>query len=468
MSGNINDSIPLLQPIYKPHPWRWYILTSLALFAFSHGINLLTFASVYRYASEYYQVTEIEINYISSIYFIGGVVGAPLGMYVMDTFSLREALWLGTILNFLGTSIRLLSAYLPMNIPYLGYVTAIIGQFTIALAQSYALISPAKLASVWFAENERVLANSIATLSGVLGNGASMLVSTAIVQSTGNLPILLIATTVLSFVAMAMTVFGVWKKKPTVPPSPSAEEGMKTLPGVKKLLRNWRFLFLCVVWMLQGGMGNSFLVLYPQFICPYGYSQLYAGIIGSIGILSGMIIGIFVGYFVDRTKWFEEVSKFTMGISILCSILILEVFRIPNQPYLVAFAEISYAIFAIIQIPVFMELAVEVTYPIAVATCSGILYTCGELFGSVLTFSAPYFGKQPDSKYIHISQCGVSVNTTVNSSIQGLDYTYFLYFTNALSIAVLIVYVFGFKPKYNRISAEREIKRQQQVEAQVM
>ena len=460
MDGIINESVHLLKQSYKPHPWRWYILATSSLFNLSHGINWLTFAAIFKYAAEYYNVTPIEINYIGIAFSIGAVVGAPFGMFVMDTFSLREALWLGTILNCIGTVIRVLSAYLPMTVPYLGYGVAMLGQFIIALAQPYGLYAPAKVAAVWFPDNERVLANSIVSMSGMMGNGASLLVSSLIVQSTDRLPILLILTAGLALVPLIMTVCGVWRKSPKVPPSPSAEKGLKTWPGVKRLLRNWRFLFMCLVLMIEFGVVNAITVLLPQFMCPFGYSQLYAGIIGGSTIFIGTIGGLFVGYFLDKTKQLEEVSKLSMCLTLLASILVMELFRIPNIKIPLALAYFMFGIFAIIQVPVFIELAIEVTYPVAVATCSGILYSSVQLMAGLFTFLAPYLGTQPDPKYREISECEVATNSTISSRVQGVDYIYFYYFTIGLSIAIVSVYVLGFKPKYNRMAAERMVNRE--------
>ena len=455
---------PILRQTYKPHPWRWYILATVSLFNFSHGLNWLTYAAIYKYASEFYNVTAVEINYITILFSVGAVVGAPFGMFVMDTFSLREALWVGNILNCLGTATRVLSAYLPMSVPYLRYGFAMLGQFIIALAQPYGLYAPAKVASVWFSENERVLANSISSMLGIMGNGASLLVSTIVVQSTDRLPILLILTTVLALVPLALTVFGVWKKKPDIPPSPSAEKGLKTWPGVKKLVRNWRFLFLCLVIMIEFGAANASTGLLPQFICPFGYSQLYAGIIGGSAIFIGMMGGVIIACFADRTKRLEEISKISMCLSILASILVMEVMRFPNNEIFLAIANVMFGIFVLIQVPVFIELAIEETYPVAIATCSGILFSSTQLMAGVYTFTAPYLGKEPDPKFREISKCEMAINSTVSSRVPGVDYIRFYYLTVGMSIVIVTVYVLGFKPRYNRIEAEREMKKKEVIE----
>ena len=121
----------LLETTYKTHPWRWYILATLSMLGFSHGLNFLTFSSVFNYAAEFYHVSTTQINYMTIAFFIGSTLGAPVGMFVLDTLSLREAMWIGGILNVLGSVIRVISAYTP----HIGYYLALIAQAIFGFAQ---------------------------------------------------------------------------------------------------------------------------------------------------------------------------------------------------------------------------------------------------------------------------------------------------------------------------------------------
>ena len=294
-----------------------------------------------------------------------------------------------------------------------------------------------------------------------MGNGVSLLLGPGIVQSADDLPTLLIVTATLAVISLLMTVIGVWSRKPKFPPSPSAREEVKTWPGFKKLLRKWKFWFLCVVWAIQAGITTANLALLPQLICPFGYDQFYSGVVGATLVFGGLISASIFGVIVDKTKLFMEVSKVAMCIAIIFSIIVMELFRIPNQPVLVALAYVLLGIFALIQVPVFIELAIEVTYPVAVATCSGILYCAAQIVGAVMTFLAPFFGKVPHPNFWENSKChSESYNSTAGVA-RGVDYIYYYYFTLGLSVVVLIVYVFGFTSKYNRLEAERKIRRKE-------
>ena len=446
---------PVPMPVYKTYIWRWFVLGTYTLLSFSNGLNWLTFSSIVKFAADFYKVSIDELNYLTIIFFIGSVVGALPAMYVLDSLNLRVAVWIGAVLNFIGTIIRLVSVFLPTSVPYLGFGVAMFSQFIISLAQSYFLYAPPKVASVWFPEGERVIANTIISLSNVVGIAVSMLLAPGIVTSTDKLPILLGVTVIPALLGLVMAVFN-WKKRPSSPPSPSSEDGMKLWAGLKKLVRNWQYWFLCVIWSIAAGVFNAFLVLIPQFLCPFGYSEWYSGAVGAGMIFAGLVGALIFGFIIDRTKRFEEISKIAMFISSLSSLLVMELFRIPNQPVLVALSFGLFGFFALTLMPVFSELAIEITYPVAEGTCNGILWTCVQFVGAAITFVAPYFGQPPDPKFSSISQCSVgnSTNSTTNDTTD-LDYINLFYFNGALFFLIVTAYSLLFWPRYRRVEAER-------------
>ena len=44
--------------------------------------------------------------------------------------------------------------------------------------------------------------------------------------------------------------------------------------AVLQTLRNVNFLFLLVVWGTAAGSVNALLIIVPQYLCPYGYSNV--------------------------------------------------------------------------------------------------------------------------------------------------------------------------------------------------
>ena len=459
------EELPLaVAPTYKTSPWRWYVLATFSILSFSNGLNWLTYSSIVKFAAEFYQVSITDTNYLTIIFFIGSVIGAPFAMFVLDTLSLREAVWIGGIINFLGTILRMVSGLTPTPPLYLGFGIALMSQFVIAIAQPYFLFAPPKVAAVWFADGERVIANTICSLSNVIGIGVSMLLAPGIVDQPWKVSTLLEVTVVPALIGLSMAVLGVCQKRPSTPPSPSSEEGMKMWPGLKVLVKNWQFWFLCLVWSIAAGIFNALLTLIPQFLCPYGYTEWFGGIVGASMIFAGLVGALIFGIIVDITKRFEEVSKIVLAITILASIVVMEVYNLPNQPYLIAFAYILFGFFALILMPVFSELAIEITYPVAEGTCNGILWTSVQFVGAGVTFVAPFMTRPVNPIYRDISQCAVGNSTSVADS-EGLDYMYLFYTNGFVLFITFVIFTFAFKPKYKRVEAEKKKREEAKKEA---
>lgn len=89
-------------------------------------------------------------------------------------------------------------------------------------------------------------------------------------------------------------------------------------------------------------MFNELLTLFPQFVCPYGYTnvrntlrantfhqwymlQVTAGIWGALMIVCGLIGAALTSVFLGWTRLYKEVGVFALGMCVLCSIWFLEV-----------------------------------------------------------------------------------------------------------------------------------------------
>ena len=67
------------------------------------------------------------------------------------------------LINLLGGGLRIAGVYL-FEDPATQFVVLFVGQTITAVAQSFILIQPTKLAAYWFAPNERTIANAAGTI----------------------------------------------------------------------------------------------------------------------------------------------------------------------------------------------------------------------------------------------------------------------------------------------------------------
>ena len=94
------------------------------------------------------------------------ITGIPCGVvatWLIDSFGLRYSVILSAWLNCIGAVLRVISAIggiaeeakLPL---------VFVGQTIAAFAQPFVLFAPTKLSALWFAEDERAVANMVATV----------------------------------------------------------------------------------------------------------------------------------------------------------------------------------------------------------------------------------------------------------------------------------------------------------------
>ncbi|KAI8973497.1 hypothetical protein BDF20DRAFT_907066 [Mycotypha africana] len=150
-------------------------------------------------------------------------------------------------------------------------------------------------------------------------------------------------------IASMSTVFTIpaffMPNKPKIPPSVSATvERTPILEGIKQLSKNIQFWWVTFIASISMGLAFSVSVLIIEAIAPFGYSEQQAGICASLIVFSGSIGGI-------RSDAF----------SIVIVACILNGF-------------LSYSM-----VPVYLELATEITYPVSESVSSCILWTLSSI-----------------------------------------------------------------------------------------
>ena len=119
-----------------------------------------------------------------------------------------------------------------------------------AIGQPFVLSSPAKLAAVWFGDNERAIATIIGSLAAPLGAVAGYLLPLPIITDKNTdteergrskfFQYVLIQNIIITALGLPIILF--IRNQPPTPPSPSAEKSMKRNVGqiksMIKLLKN--------------------------------------------------------------------------------------------------------------------------------------------------------------------------------------------------------------------------------------
>ena len=85
----------------------------------------------------------------------------------------------------------------------------------------------------------------------------------------------MIVYTIPAVIGAVWTVFAFWRKKPPIPPAPSAQkESIPFFKGLLRVLTNVSFLTLLLIWGCSAGLFNALVTLLPQILCPFGYTNV--------------------------------------------------------------------------------------------------------------------------------------------------------------------------------------------------
>ena len=173
-------------------------------------------------------------------------------------------------------------------------------------------------------------------------------------------------------VGAIMTVLKVTNNVPPTPPSPSAALALQTTAtkgpeywkNVKKLFSNWPFIILFL--FVGGAMGyvSAISTKIEQILCSRGYSDVIAGVSGSLILFMGFVASFPMGLIAYKTKKPVLMTKLC-GFVVITSLVLIGVFmRMPDQEAAIIVSCSLLGIFALGSYPLALELIVECTYPV--------------------------------------------------------------------------------------------------------
>uniref|UniRef100_UPI00358E86AE solute carrier family 49 member A3 isoform X3 n=1 Tax=Myxine glutinosa TaxID=7769 RepID=UPI00358E86AE len=326
---------------------RWVMLAVLCLLNTSNSAVWLSMAPVTDHAAQFMGVKPDLINWLSLVYIVVCIPCGPLAAWAMDSFGLRFALVTGGLLNGVGALVRLLGVQDWMVAVLRGFPLVMTGQTVAALAQPLLLFAPTKMAAVWFPENQRAIANTIASMANPLGIMLANLISPLIVHSDDQVATMLIVYAVPALIGALFAICLVRRSAPLMPPS----------------------------------LGTAARSTQPFLI---NIKQEFSGICGALTIALGIVGAGITGVYVDHTKHFTQVSKINFLLASLAAIAFALLCLQRDQAVAVAFSCSLLGFFGFSIYSVCLEIGVECTYPVGEATSTGLLFVSGQIQALIL------------------------------------------------------------------------------------
>ena len=148
---------------FKVTSYRWLILAVYSLSLTSTAFGMMNFSSVSKTVAQIYDVDDIIVNSCVLIFLISFIFNNFLTVYALE-YSVAKTFKVGAALAIVGAWVRWAAIVSTSN-----FYTLMIGQGLIALTQPFLQNGTSKVATTWFADNERAIATSIGSLSTPVG-----------------------------------------------------------------------------------------------------------------------------------------------------------------------------------------------------------------------------------------------------------------------------------------------------------
>ena len=286
--------------------------------------------------------------------------------------------------------------------------------------------APTRLSGDWFGSEERDIATTVGAMSNPIGNAVGAVIPGLIIFSTRDVDSWMLYQAIASTVVLLITVIAS-RDEPLTPPSASAEERVAARAALEAaavelrasrrllltqtgaefthehhlahassaseairhlkidtiaMLKNRNFVILSFGFGVGLGMFNALITIIEQIVSPCGYDSELAALAGGALLLSGLVgAGIF-SVLMEKTKQYSTLQK--ICVSFACGAMLFMLGSLePGQSTQVIASFGLLGFFLIPLLPINLESAAEVTYPVPEDNSAAIILSLGQVFGIV-------------------------------------------------------------------------------------
>ena len=368
----------------KPHASgiRWWLLIIASCIAGGQGGIWIIYSVTAEAVEPIYNWNQQTIALLSLWGPLLFLVGCVPSMWLLDVGGLRLTAIVTSFVVFAGSVARIVHR----GGDETGAVFAHLGQILNGLGGPVAMSIAPKLSAVWFPPSERNAATAIVSTANYGGTALFFALGTVCVpagrsreQTIAMLWNLNFGVAIFSGLLFLACVFS-FPARPPVAPSLSASQARESpLVGLRKLRRRPAFWSIGISFAVVSGIfqgWGSLLVPNMQQVLPPGEAEKQADLIGTMGAIAGMVGGIGLGLVADRWQASKGRRKALLisccvcaavcftGFAFACSPLERHVSASSRLPMMYAFSIVG-SLFVNAATPLYFELCVEATFPIA-------------------------------------------------------------------------------------------------------
>lgn len=358
---------------FKVYQYRWLILFIFALLNIVIQIHWISFASITSEAAAYYNVTALNIGFLSMLFMIVYIFVSIPASFVIDTYGIKIGI---------GTGAALITVFsLIKGIYASSYAVIIFTQTGLAIAQPFILNAYTRLSAKWFPLNERATATGIASLAQYLGIIIALAATPFLVHAYSIPRTMLLYGAISCAVAVLFIIF-IKEEPPTSPCNEGEDVRYNVKEGLKHIVKLPQMRLVLFLFFIGLGMFNAVTTWIEQILEPRGFNSEQAGIIGAAmmvgGIIGAVVLPLLSDHFRKRTIFLTICMAFV--VPGLAGLTFAQNFAVLTG------ASVILGFFIMSAGPIGFQYAAEISYPAPESSSQGLLLMAGQISGVLFIF----------------------------------------------------------------------------------
>eukprot|EP00042_Codosiga_hollandica_P026034 m.120030 g.120030 ORF g.120030 m.120030 type:complete len:472 (-) comp52074_c0_seq2:819-2234(-) len=403
-SGSVNqddERVPLLQPSSTTdlgvYPIRWWLLTLVSCISFAQGCIWNNWGPISNSVQSAFGWSDGVVALMANWGPICYLIAVIPSSWIMDIRGARSACVIAAALVFAGALVRCFSksASVATGLIHLG-------QIFNGLAGPVAMSIPPVLSATWFPPGQRTTATAIMSMSNYIGVALAFVLGPQLMPAHEASPTSTdldeIKSSILKYMWMQAgftglvficTVIHFPNKPPNAPSRSAKSERMSFVLGIKSLMRHRQFWLVAAAYGAITGIysgWSAYLEPNLQEFLDDDAAQTESGWIGFYGTIASCVSGIALGLVSDRLG-----GKMKAILLLICAVSLAMFlwFALACQGVVLKATSVLYTssiaggFFLNGAIPLFYELGVETTYPIAEGITTGVLTSLNNVAGLI-------------------------------------------------------------------------------------
>ena len=353
--------------------YRWIVLLLFMLANIVMQFLWISYAAVSASAALYYGQELIMIDLLSLTFMVVYIPVTFVSAWVLDKYDFRIGAGIGALLAGIFGFLRFFA--------FNNYALALIFQIGIAVGQPFILNAVTKLSANWFPEDERTMATGLAMLAQFLGIALCMVISPML----GGIGTINLVYGIIALFAGIIFVIFVKDRPPTPPSTEVITEKVMMTDGLKTLFKNKQFVILTIGFLILLGIFNTVLTLILQIVSPRGHGEDFAGTLGGLILVGGIIGSIVFSGLSDKLKK----RKILIVIALTISVVSMYIMSFASDATMLSVFGFFFGFGILGAAPVALEYAVDITKPVPEASSNGMLMMFGQVGGIVFILGLP-------------------------------------------------------------------------------